>query len=72
MEGHEAQADSYNSNGAARVMQQQDLYQVLGVPQDAAPDVVKRAYYKLSLQTHPDKGRLVLSCCRAAGFDKTI
>ncbi|MDT0201079.1 molecular chaperone DnaJ [Nocardioides sp. AE5] len=32
----------------------QDLYQLLGVPRDAEPDAIKKAYRKLARQLHPD------------------
>ena len=32
-----------------------DLYEVLGVPQDATQSEIRRAYRKLALKFHPDK-----------------
>lgn len=31
-----------------------DLYDVLGVPHDATPDHIRRAYRRLAMQSHPD------------------
>lgn len=31
-----------------------DLYGVLGVPRDATPDHIRRAYRRLAMQSHPD------------------
>ena len=34
----------------------QDLYQILGVPKDASADDIKAAYRKEAMRTHPDRG----------------
>ncbi len=34
-----------------------DPYEVLGVPFDATPLAIKRAYLRLALKHHPDKAR---------------
>ncbi len=32
-----------------------DFYEILGVPKDAPADVIKKAYRKVAMETHPDK-----------------
>lgn len=36
-------------------MTDRDYYEVLGVPKDATPDQIKKAYRRLALENHPDK-----------------
>lgn len=38
-----------------KMASKRDYYEVLGLPRDAAPDHVKKAYKKLALANHPDR-----------------
>ena len=35
-----------------------DYHAILGVPQNASQDDIKKAYRKLALETHPDRGKI--------------
>lgn len=36
-------------------MSNKDYYNILGVPQDASPEEIKKVYRRLALETHPDR-----------------
>lgn len=31
-------------------------YEILGIPKDATPDMIRKAYHRMALKNHPDKG----------------
>ena len=37
-----------------------NYYSILGVAKDAEEKVIKKSYYKLSFEHHPDKGGILL------------
>ena len=34
-----------------------DYYALLGIPKDATPDAIKKAYRKLAMEFHPDRNQ---------------
>lgn len=42
--------------GPAKDVDTQKLYDIIGVPKDATFDQIKKAYRKLAIKHHPDKG----------------
>ena len=46
----------HGGGGPPKEVDNQKLYEVLGVEKDAQPDAIKKAYRKLAIKNHPDKG----------------
>ena len=42
--------------GPKKEVDTQKLYDILGVPKDATFDQIRKAYRKLAIKNHPDKG----------------
>jgi len=51
-------------------MKFQDYYELLGVPRDAKPDAIKKAYRKLALKWHPDQHESEQKATAEARFKK--
>lgn len=48
--------DGMGMGGRRRKVDNNKYYEILGVPKDAQPNVIKKAYRKLAMTHHPDKG----------------
>ena len=40
---------------AQAILNEDDPYIVLGIPRNASKDVIRRAFYKMAMQWHPDR-----------------
>lgn len=51
------QASLRQFHATSSTRKEEDLYETLGVPRTASADEIKRQYYKLAMQYHPDRNK---------------